>query len=100
MNGGAGGSVIPYLGSMLGDNPRHKSYWMPVLENMRVKLASWGSKFLSMSGRVVMLREVISSILIYHMAIFKALVWVIKEMEKMMRAFYRVWWGEVDEYHG
>ncbi|XP_057440409.1 uncharacterized mitochondrial protein AtMg00310-like [Lotus japonicus] len=57
---------------------------------MRSKLTSWNSRFLSQSGRLVLLRDAISSIPVYYMSVFKALVGVVGEFEKLMRSFL---WG-------
>lgn len=82
---------INYLGAALGDNPRRKSFWRPVFEKMRAKLWLWNSKWMSLSGRLVMLKSVMSVVLIYHMVVFQTPVGVIGEMEKPMRSFL---WGE------
>lgn len=78
---------ITYLGAALGGNPKRRSFWNPVLEQMRGKLGLWSSKWLSLSGRLVMLKSVMSAVPIYHMAIFLAPVGIIGEMEKLMRGF-------------
>lgn len=46
---------------------------------------------MSLSGRLVMLKSVMSVVLIYHMVVFQTPVGVIGEMEKPMRSFL---WGE------
>lgn len=82
-----GSLPIMYFGAALRDNPRRKIFCDPVLDNMRNKLGLWSSKWLSLSGRMVMLKSVMSAIPIYHMEIFFAPVGVIGDMEKLMRGF-------------
>lgn len=86
-----GSLPIIYMGAALGGNPRRKNFWLPVLDKMRSKLGLWSSKWLSLSGRLVMLKSVMSAVPIYHMAVFLAPVGVIGDMEKLMRVFL---WGK------
>src|ERR1044072_5091176 len=82
---------FPYLGTSLGDNPRRRNFWAPIIEKMRLKLGLWGSNFLSLSGRMVVLKAVLSAIPIYQMSLFLAPVGVVSDMEKLMRGFL---WGK------
>lgn len=79
-----------YLGVPLGGNPRRKQPWVPLVEKMRTRTAPWRSKFLSLSGRLVLLKDVISAIPVYYLSIFKAPVGVIGQFEKLMRSYL---WG-------
>lgn len=87
----AEGLPFVYLGVPLGDNPRRKLFWTPMIYKMRRKLSKWRSKFFSISGRLVLLKSVIFAIPIYYMTVFKASIGVVGEFEKIMRSFY----GEV-----
>ncbi|XP_057415858.1 uncharacterized protein LOC130710563 [Lotus japonicus] len=84
-----------YLGSPLGGNPRHLSLWNPVLENMTAKLGLWSSRFLSLSGRLVLIKSVMNAIPLYYMALYKAPKGVIQRLERIMRRF--LWGGPSGE---
>lgn len=57
---------------------------------MRMKLNGWSSQFLSLSGRLVLLRAVLSAIPIFHMSVFLAPIGVVRDRENLMRGFL---WG-------
>ncbi|XP_057453066.1 uncharacterized protein LOC130744922 [Lotus japonicus] len=84
-----------YLGSPLGGNPRRLSFWNPVLENMTAKLGLWSSRFLSLSGRLVLIKSVMNAIPLYYMALYKAPKGIIQRIEKIMRRF--LWGGPSGE---
>lgn len=52
--------------------------------------------FLALSGKLVLLRVVINLVPLYHMAILKAPVGIIADMEKLMRGVFvgACWRGE------
>lgn len=70
-----------YLSVPLGGNPRRIQAWKPLIEKMRLKLIPWRSKFLSLIGRLVVLKAVLSAVPIYYMAIFKAPTGVVGQFE-------------------
>lgn len=81
---------IHYLGAPLGGNPKKRAFWSPVLERLRIKLQSWDSRFLSLAGRLTLLKSVLSAIPVFTMSVFLAPVGVVGDIEKLMRAFL---WG-------
>ncbi|XP_057452783.1 uncharacterized protein LOC130744629 [Lotus japonicus] len=83
---------LQYLGSVLGGDPRRKIFWAPVIEKVRLALGAWGSNSVSLSGRLVVLRAVASAVPLYHMAVYKAPLGVVTDIEKLMRGFL---WGRV-----
>lgn len=85
-----GSLPIQYLGAPLGDNPRRISFWRPMIDKLRCKARSWNSKYISLSGRLVLAKSVLCSIPLFLMAIFKAPKGVVVEVEKILRAFL---WG-------
>ncbi|XP_057425892.1 uncharacterized protein LOC130719280 [Lotus japonicus] len=76
-----------YLGSPLGGNPRWLSFWNPVLDTLAAKLGSWSSHFLSLSGRLVLIKSVLNVVPLYYMALYRAPKGIITRMEKIMRRF-------------
>ncbi|KAK3222581.1 hypothetical protein Dsin_009606 [Dipteronia sinensis] len=62
---------ITYLGLPLGANPISKTFWNPVILKIENRLAPWKRRFLSKEGRLVLIKEVLSSIPTYYMSVFK-----------------------------
>ena len=79
-----------YLGlpSMVGRSK--KATFNFIKDRVWQRINSWSSKCLSRSGREVMIKSVLQSILSYVMSIFKLPNSLLDEIEKMMNAF---WWG-------
>ncbi|XP_057456943.1 uncharacterized protein LOC130747902 [Lotus japonicus] len=87
----AGSLPITYLGASLGGNPRRLSFWEPMIVKLRKKGRSYNSKYISLSGRLTILKAALNSIPVYWMSLFKAPRGVIMEVEKIFRAFL---WGK------
>jgi hypothetical protein len=45
-------------------------FWYPVVEHIRNHLPGWKSKNLSIGGRLILLKSVLSSILVYFLSFF------------------------------
>lgn len=43
-------------------------FWKPVIDRIIARLSSWNNKFLSFVGRLVLLKSVMSSLLVYRMS--------------------------------
>ncbi|CAN1336021.1 Putative ribonuclease H protein At1g65750, partial [Linum perenne] len=76
-----------YLGLPLGSKAADKQIWDPVIACTRNRNESWKAKLLSFGGRVTLLKSVLSSLPIYYLSLFKALVSVVKELERMQNRF-------------
>ncbi|MCH79641.1 LINE-1 reverse transcriptase like, partial [Trifolium medium] len=81
-----------YLGLPVGANPRRLATWEPLLDHMRRKLNSWGNKFISFGGRIVLLNSVLNSIPIFFMSFMKMPSQVWKKLIRIQRDFL---WGGV-----
>ncbi|XP_020272216.1 uncharacterized protein LOC109847395 [Asparagus officinalis] len=64
-----------------------RSEWQSFLDTLNSKLALWKSKLLSVGGRLVLLKSVLSSIPLYYMSFFKLPSWLIKNIDKIRRNF-------------
>ncbi|CAL5374865.1 unnamed protein product [Camellia sinensis] len=84
-----------YLGMPLGANPRRLKTWKPVVDRVKVKLASWKRRFLSIAGRLTLIKAVLSSLPVYYLSLFKIPKGVAKELDKIQAAF--LWNGSVIE---
>jgi len=78
---------LKYLGMPLEENPGRKNTWKPVLEKLKLKLASWKKRLLSFVGRLTLIKSVMSSLPTYYLSLFKVPVGVAKEIEKLQSFF-------------
>ncbi|GAU23785.1 hypothetical protein TSUD_26930 [Trifolium subterraneum] len=56
----------------IGGNPRRIQFWLPLIEKIRKRLSGWKCKNLSIGGRLILLKSVLSSIPVYFLSFFKA----------------------------
>ncbi|KEH37467.1 hypothetical protein MTR_2g038700 [Medicago truncatula] len=66
--------LIPfmYLGLPIGGDERKLYFWKPVLDRISARLSSWNNKYLSSSGRLILLKYILSSLPVYFLSFFKA----------------------------
>ncbi|KAK2426239.1 hypothetical protein P8452_40952 [Trifolium repens] len=79
-----------YLGLPVGANPRLASTWRPMVEVLKKRLGSWGNKYVSLGGRIVLINAVLSSIPIFFLSYMKMPGKVWREVVKLQRNFL---WG-------
>jgi hypothetical protein len=61
-----------YLGLLIGGNVKRISFWSALVDKICGKLSLWKSRHLSMGGRLVLLKSILSSILVYILSFFRA----------------------------
>jgi len=84
-----------YLGLPIGENPRRKIFWQPMVDKVRSRLSSWKGKLISMAGRACLIKSVLSALPLYYLSFFKLPKSVCNELIKIQRNF--LWgWGSVD----
>lgn len=77
-----------YLGLPIGVNPIKLSTWHPVVEKVKKKrLLSWDSKHISLGGRVVLLKSILYSLMIYFLYFFKAPRGILSLLESLFKNF-------------
>jgi hypothetical protein len=86
-----GNIPFKYLGLPVGANPRSISTWQPMLDSIKRRLGSWGNKYVSLGGRIVLINAVISSISIFFLSFMRMPVKVWREVVKIQRNF--LWSG-------
>jgi len=77
-----------YLGLPIGDDPRKLKFWQPLIDRIKSRLLGWKSKNLSLGGRLVLLKSVLSSLPIYFLSFFKAPVGIISSIESIFNCFF------------
>ncbi|GKU96320.1 hypothetical protein SLEP1_g9570 [Rubroshorea leprosula] len=94
LNCKAGKTPFIYLGLPVGGNPHRHSFWKPVIEKFRSKLASWKGKLLLIGGRITLLTSVLSALPRFYFSIFKVPKGILKELIRIQKNFL---WGTSDE---
>ena len=74
----------------MGENPRRKSFWDPLVKQIKNKLTLLNGRFLCFVGRVCLLKSVLTYVSVYYMSLFKMSTSVSKEILKIQRTFL---WG-------
>ncbi|CAJ2673056.1 unnamed protein product [Trifolium pratense] len=83
-----------YLGLPIGGDPRRLCFWEPVLDRLKNRLSGWKSRFLSIGGRLVLLKSVLTSLPVYALSFFKAPSGTISSIESILIKFF--WGGSED----
>jgi hypothetical protein len=76
----------------VGANPRSISTWEPMLDQLRGRLNSWGHKYISFEGRIVLLNSMLNSVPIFYSYFLKMPAKVVKQIVRIQRNFL---WGGV-----
>nr|GEZ27341.1 RNA-directed DNA polymerase, eukaryota, reverse transcriptase zinc-binding domain protein [Tanacetum cinerariifolium] len=77
-----------YLGVKVGSNMSRITSWDDVISKVSSRLSKWKLKLLSIGGRLSLLKSVLTSILLYHMCIFKVPIGVFNHLESICRNFF------------
>ncbi|RHN52388.1 hypothetical protein MtrunA17_Chr6g0479961 [Medicago truncatula] len=70
-----------YLGLPIGGNARRLSFWEPIIKRIISRLTGWNSKHLSIGGRLVLLKSVLSYLPVYALSFFKAPSGIVSSIE-------------------
>jgi hypothetical protein len=60
-----GSLPFKYLGLPVGAKPRLSSTWAPMVDSIWKRLGSWGNKYISLGGRIVLINAVLNSLPIF-----------------------------------
>ena len=77
-----------YLGLPIGGDPRKLKFWQPLIDRIKSRLSGWKSKNLSLGGRLVLLKFVLSSLPVYFLSFFKAPAGIISSIEFIFNCFF------------
>ncbi|XP_058734070.1 uncharacterized protein LOC131605773 [Vicia villosa] len=89
------GSVYTFLGIKVGCNPRKKESWIPLVSKIKKRLSGWNNRFLSLGGRITLLKSILSSLSIFTMSFYKMPKSVAKEVGRIQNNF--LWGGGLGE---
>lgn len=97
------GSLADVIGCKIGDPPLTywgipihwrkpgRSVWNDLIQKLQKKLSSWKGRFLSLGGKIVMLKSVLSSVPLYTLSLHRMPVWAKKQMDSIFLKF--LWQG-------
>ena len=64
---------------------------MPIMEKIKRKIMNWGAIWLNLAGKVVIIKAVLNSLLLYQCSLLLAPVIVLNQIEGLIRTF--LWQG-------
>jgi len=85
LNCSEGSIPFKYLGLPVGSNPRSMSTWEPLVEKINGRLNTWGHKYISFGGRIVLLNSVLNVILIFYLSFLTLPMQVWKRIVRIQR---------------
>jgi hypothetical protein len=86
---GQGSFPFKYLGLPVGGNPGRVNTWEPLVDQFSKKLSSWGNRYLTLGGRIVLLNFILNVIPIFYLSFLKMSASVIKKVVGIQRGFLR-----------
>ncbi|KAG5569955.1 hypothetical protein H5410_059721 [Solanum commersonii] len=84
-----------YLGLPLGGKNKELEVWNVVLERCEKKLARWKSQYLSLGGRVTLIKSVLDGLPTYMMSLFPISKNIEKKINRLRRSF--LWQGNKEK---
>ena len=84
-----------YLGVPIFRGKPKKSYFQPIADKVKLKLAAWKASLLTMAGRVQLIKSVAQSMLLHCLSIYSWPISLIKDLERWMRNF--LWSGDINQ---
>jgi len=80
-----------YLGMTIGGNLMRAEFWNPVVSKIRYRLSRWKDRLLSVAGRICLIKSVITSLPLFYLSFFRALVVVPNQIRKIQAKFLSGW---------
>jgi len=81
--------AFKYLGLPEGTNRRRIDFWQDIITKIRKRLSLWIGKHIFFTGRVILMKSVLSTIPLHYLSLFKLPVSVEKTIKKIKKDFLR-----------
>ena len=81
-----------YLGLPIGGDPWKLQFWYMLVDRIRNRLSGWKCRNLSLGGRLVLLKSVMSSVPVYFLSFFKAPSGIISSLDSIFQLFFLGGW--------
>ena len=79
---------IMHLGIPLGENPRKLATQQPILNKIEKRLALWKAKLLQKVGRLMLIKSVLNTLLLYYLSLFKIPKMIAQKIISIQREFF------------
>ncbi|XP_024632876.1 uncharacterized protein [Medicago truncatula] len=94
LSGFAVGSIpFQYLGCPIFQGKPKCSHFQPIVDRIKVKLATWKGVLLSIMGRVQLVKSIIHGMLVYSFHIYRWPISLLKMLDRWIKNF--VWSGDI-----
>jgi len=86
-----------YMGIEVGGKPRKKQFSKPILNKLRDKLCVWNERFMSLAGRICLIKSILTVVPLFYLSFFKAPTTIYNSIISIQRRF--LWaWGKDKRY--
>ena len=87
MSGATNWDSFKYLGVPFVKTNSKSSDWIPIVEKIKRKITGWGTVWLNLAGKVVLVKAVLNSYLLYQCSLLLAPIKIISQIERLLKAF-------------
>jgi len=88
------GSIpFQYLGCLIFQGKPKYIYFQPIVDRIKVKLATWKGVLLSIMGRVQLVKSIVHGMLVYSFHIYRWPIRLVKMLDCWIKNF--VWSGDI-----
>lgn len=84
---------LTYLGLPIGARARSTTLWKPVIERAEGKLSNWNKRYLSLGGRITLIKACLSNLPIYYISLCRMPKFIEAKLDRIKRVF--LWEGRV-----
>lgn len=74
-----------WLGLSISGDPRRLAFWDSMLHTIKYRLSGWKSRFLSLGGRLTLLKFVLTSLSVCAISLFKTLSGINSSIESLLK---------------
>jgi len=80
-----------YLDITIGGNPRRIALWDPIVDKIKSRLSRWKGRLLSLTGRMCLVKFVITALPLFYFSFFKAPIAVCNQIRRIQAKFLWGW---------